>query len=143
MVLVVVSLTWGLIRLAPGNFYTGERPLPPAIEQNIREKYGLDKPWYVQYGQDDLGNIVRGDFGTSLRYSGQSVNAILRQAVPVSATLGCLAYLLALAGRHRLRHAGGAAAELAARLRVDGGRDARHLGAELRARADCWCSCSR
>ena len=27
MVLVVVSLTWGLIRLAPGNFYTGEKPI--------------------------------------------------------------------------------------------------------------------
>ena len=50
MVLVVVSLTWALIRLAPGNFYTGEKVLPPAIEQNIREKYGLDQPWYVQYG---------------------------------------------------------------------------------------------
>ena len=50
MVLVVVSLTWGLIRLAPGSFYTGEKALPPAIEQNLRAKYGLDKPWYVQYG---------------------------------------------------------------------------------------------
>jgi oligopeptide transport system permease protein len=35
MVLVVVSLTWGLIRLAPGNFYTGEKPIPPAIENNL------------------------------------------------------------------------------------------------------------
>ena len=35
MVLVVVSLTWGLIRLAPGNFYSGEKPLPPAIVKNI------------------------------------------------------------------------------------------------------------
>ena len=51
MVLVVLSLTWGLIRLAPGNFYSGERALPPAIEQNIRAKYGLDRPWYVQYGK--------------------------------------------------------------------------------------------
>ena len=38
MVLVVVSLTWGLIRLAPGNFYTGEKPIPPAIEKNLREE---------------------------------------------------------------------------------------------------------
>ena len=36
MVLVVVSLTWGLIRLAPGNFYTGEKAIPPAIEENLR-----------------------------------------------------------------------------------------------------------
>ena len=36
MVLIVVSLTWGLIRLAPGNFYTGEKAIPAAIEANIR-----------------------------------------------------------------------------------------------------------
>ena len=96
MVLVVVSVTWGLIRLAPGNFYTGEKPLPPAIEKNIRERYGLDKPWYVQYGKT-ISSTLRGDFGLSLRYQGQPVNTILRQAVPVSVALGLTAYLLALA----------------------------------------------
>lgn len=95
MVLVVVSLTWGLIRLAPGNFYSGERALPPAIERNLREKYGLDQPWYVQYGRM-VGNTVRGDFGSSLKYPGETVNEILANAVPVSATLGLLAYALAL-----------------------------------------------
>ena len=96
MVLVVVSVTWALIRLAPGNFYTGEKAIPRAIEKNLRERYGLDRPWYVQYGKT-ISNTLRGDFGMSLRYQGQPVNAILRQAVPVSATLGLLAYLLALA----------------------------------------------
>src|SRR5258706_15799888 len=89
MVLVVVSLTWGLIRLAPGSFYTSERRLPPAIERNLREKYGLDRPWYVQYGRM-LANTVRGDFGSSLKYPGETVNQILADAVPVSATLGLL-----------------------------------------------------
>jgi len=95
MVLVVLSLTWGLIRLAPGNFYSGERALPPAIEQNIRAKYGLDRPWYVQYGKM-IGNTVRGDFGTSLFYDGQTVNEILSRTIPVSAAIGFMAYLLAL-----------------------------------------------
>ena len=95
IVLVVVSITWGLIRMAPGNFYTGERRLPPAVERNIREKYGLDRPWYVQYGRM-LGNTVRGDFGNSLTYEAQPVNSILANAVPVSALLGALAYVLAL-----------------------------------------------
>lgn len=95
LVLVVVSLTWGLIRLAPGSFYTSERRLPPAVERNVREKYGLDQPWYLQYGRM-LRNTVRGDFGTSLKYTGESVNTILANAVPVSAALGGLAYLLAL-----------------------------------------------
>jgi oligopeptide transport system permease protein len=95
MVFVVVSLTWGLVRLAPGNFYTGERAIPPAIVENLRAKYGLDKPWYVQYGRM-IGNIARGDFGSSLRYLGQPVNDILKQALPVSATIGTLAYVLSL-----------------------------------------------
>src|SRR5947209_4808156 len=95
MVLIVITLTWGLIRLAPGNFYSGEKPLPPAIEKNIREKYGLNNPWYVQYGKT-MGNILRGDFGLSLKNQLQSVNEILARALPVSVTLGLLAYLLAL-----------------------------------------------
>ena len=94
MVLIVITLTWGLIRLAPGNFYTGEKRIPKAIQENIKRKYGLDKPWYVQYGKM-IGNTVRGDFGTSLSYPGQSVNQILARTLPVSATLGLTAYLLA------------------------------------------------
>jgi oligopeptide transport system permease protein len=95
MVLIVITLTWGLIRLAPGNFYTGEKKIPPAVEKNLREKYGLNKPWYVQYGRT-MGNILRGDFGTSLKYEGQSVNGILARTLPISVTIGVLAYLLAL-----------------------------------------------
>jgi oligopeptide transport system permease protein len=95
-ILVVITLTWGLIRLAPGNFYSGEKRLPAAIEKNIREKYGLDKPWYQQYGRT-MWNILRhGDFGTSLKYEGQSVNAIIARSLPVSAAIGILAYILAL-----------------------------------------------
>ncbi|MDQ3685106.1 MAG: ABC transporter permease subunit [Acidobacteriota bacterium] len=95
MVLIVVTLTWGLIRLAPGSFYSGEKKLPPAIEKNIREKYGLNQPWYVQYGRM-IGNVVRGDLGSSLKFEGQTVNGILARTLPVSATLGLCAYLLAL-----------------------------------------------
>ena len=95
MVLIVVTLTWGLIRLAPGSFYSEEKKLPAAVEANIRKKYGLDQPWYVQYGRM-MGNILTGDFGTSLKYEGQTVNAILARTLPVSASLGLTAYLLAL-----------------------------------------------
>jgi oligopeptide transport system permease protein len=95
-ILVVMTVTWGLIRLAPGNFYTSEKNIPPAIEKNIRAKYGLDKPWYEQYRRT-MWNIVRHfDFGTSLKYEGQSVNEIIIRSLPVSATVGILAYLLAL-----------------------------------------------
>jgi oligopeptide transport system permease protein len=95
-ILVVITLTWGLIRLAPGNFYSGEKRLPPAIEKNIRAKYGLDKPWYQQYGKTMSNILLHFDFGNSLRFEGQSVNTIIRRSLPVSAAVGILAYLLAL-----------------------------------------------
>jgi len=95
MALLVLTLTWGVIRIAPGNFYSSEKKLPPAIEANIKKKYGLDKEWYQQYGIMML-NIVRLDFGDSLKYQGQSVNEIIARHFPYSATLGILAYILAL-----------------------------------------------
>ncbi|MET0645477.1 MAG: ABC transporter permease subunit [Pyrinomonadaceae bacterium] len=95
MVLIVISLTWALIRLAPGNFYANERKLPPAVEKNIRAKYGLDQPWYVQYGRV-MKNILSLDFGHSLRYETETVNDVLKRTVPVSAAIGTCAYLLAL-----------------------------------------------
>ncbi|MEZ5429276.1 MAG: ABC transporter permease [Pyrinomonadaceae bacterium] len=114
MALLVVTVTWGLIRIAPGNFYSTERNLPPAIEKNIREKYGLDDEWYEQYGrmignitcrlrgEDETGGTQFGpfkcfDFGDSLKYQGQSVNEIILRHFPYSATIGLLAYILALA----------------------------------------------
>ncbi len=95
MVLIVVTITWGLIRLAPGSFYSSEKKLPPAIEKNLKDKYGLNQAWYVQYGKM-IWNIIRFDFGNSLKYDGQSVNGILWRTIPVSAPLGIAAYLLAL-----------------------------------------------
>ena len=95
MLFIIISLTWVLVRLAPGNFYTGEKKLAAGVENNLREKYGLNRPWYVQYGKL-LKNVVRLDFGNSLKYEGQSVNQILWRALPVSAALGISAYLIAL-----------------------------------------------
>ncbi len=94
-ILVVITLTWGLIRLAPGNFYSGEKKIAKEIEANIRAKYGLDKPWYVQYSRT-MGHILRLDFGYPLKYQGKSVNSIIARSLPVSAAVGLLAYLLAL-----------------------------------------------
>lgn len=95
MALLVVTVTWGLIRVAPGTFYDSEKKLPPAIEANIRAKYGLDQPWYKQYWLM-IKNVAKGDFGDSLRYIGQSVNEIIWRHLPYSATIGLLAYLIAL-----------------------------------------------
>lgn len=95
MALLVVTVTWGLIRIAPGNFYSTEKKLPPAIEENIKRKYGLDKPVLEQY-LIMMRNVLSGDFGDSLKYQGQTVNEIIWRHLPYSATMGILAYFLAL-----------------------------------------------
>src|SRR4051812_34991458 len=95
MALLVVTLTWGLIRIAPGNFYSGEKKLPAAVEANIRKKYGLDQPWYQQYWMM-ISNVARGDFGDSLRNPDRNVNEMITTHLPYSATIGILAYVLAL-----------------------------------------------
>ncbi len=95
MALLVVTLTWALVRIAPGNFYSGEKKLPPAVEATIREKYGLDKPWYSQYWMM-ISRVARADFGDSLKYKGQSVNEIIARHLPYSMIIGLLGYLLAL-----------------------------------------------
>src|SRR2546423_14040866 len=95
MVLLVITLTWVLVRLAPGNFYTTAKGLPPAVEKNIRARNGLNKPWYGQYGKT-MGQILSGNFGFSRQYQEQTVNEILWRSLPVSATLGLTAYLIAL-----------------------------------------------
>lgn len=95
MALLVVTVTWVLVRAAPGSFYSSEKKLPPAIEENIKKKYGLDKPWYQQYGLM-MWNIVRLDFGASLKYPDRNVNQIITDHFPYSATVGFFAYILAL-----------------------------------------------
>ena len=95
-IFVVISITWGLVKLAPGNFYTSEKAISRQIRERIKEKYGFNKPWYVQY-QKAVWPIVRHlDFGVSLKYQGQPVTSIIARSVPVSAGIGLLAYLLAL-----------------------------------------------
>ena len=95
MAIVVITLTWGLIRLAPGNFYDNEKALPAAVVENIKEKYGLNKPWYQQYGIM-LWNTVRGDFGESVKNPNRTVNEMIATHFPYSAIIGFLAYILAL-----------------------------------------------
>lgn len=96
MALLVVTATWALVRVAPGNFYDDEKKIPASIRENIKKKYGLDQPWYQQYWTM-ISNVARGDLGESVKYRGQTVNEIIARHLPFSATMGLLAYLLALA----------------------------------------------
>ncbi|AWB66347.1 oligopeptide ABC transporter permease OppB [Saccharobesus litoralis] len=90
--LILVTATFFMMRMAPGNPFTSERSLPPQIIEKIEAKYGFDKPIVEQYFSY-LGNILQGDFGPSFKYKDYSVNELIEQALPVSATIGLLAFL--------------------------------------------------
>ncbi|SMY16852.1 MULTISPECIES: oligopeptide ABC transporter permease OppB [Photobacterium] len=93
--LVLITISFFLMRFAPGNPFTSDRPLPPEVLANIEAKYGLDKPVFEQY-TTYLGNIVQGDFGPSFKYKDFTVNELVSKALPVSAKIGFFAFIFAL-----------------------------------------------
>jgi oligopeptide transport system permease protein len=92
--LVLITIAFFLIRMAPGGPFDGEKILPPEIRANLDASYHLDEPLLQQYFRY-LGQILTGDFGPSFQYKDWTVNELIAQGFPVSATIGGLAMLLA------------------------------------------------
>jgi oligopeptide transport system permease protein len=92
--LVLITIAFFLIRVAPGGPFDSEKVLPPEIRSNLDAKYHLDEPLLQQYFRY-LGQIITGDFGPSFQYKDWTVNELIAQGFPVSATIGGLAMLLA------------------------------------------------
>ena len=96
LLLVISFLAFILMRLAPGGPFDSERaPASPEIERAIRAKYRLDEPLLKQYAHY-LADLSRGDLGLSTKYRNHTVNDIIVSALPVSLTLGGLAFFFAL-----------------------------------------------
>lgn len=92
--LVLITIAFILIRVAPGGPFDGEVELPPEVRANLEAKYHLDEPILQQYFRY-LGDVVTGDLGPSFRYPDSSVNELIARGFPVSATIGGLAMLIA------------------------------------------------
>ncbi|BBM65139.1 MULTISPECIES: oligopeptide ABC transporter permease OppB [Vibrio] len=90
--LVLITVSFFLMRFAPGNPFSSERPLPPEVMANIEAKYGLDKPVFEQY-TTYLTNVIQGDFGPSFKYLDYTVNELIAVALPVSAKVGFIAFI--------------------------------------------------
>ncbi|HEY2708182.1 MAG TPA: oligopeptide ABC transporter permease OppB [Caulobacteraceae bacterium] len=90
---VVITVAFFMMRAAPGNPFSSDRKLPPAIEKNIEAKYHFDRPLIVQYGEY-LGGVLHGDFGPSLKYRDKSVLDIIGQNYGVSLTIGLAAFAI-------------------------------------------------
>lgn len=92
---VLITVTFFLMQLLPGDPFLGEKAVPDNIKEVLNAKYGLNQPVHVQYFKY-LGNIARGDFGDSMAYRNRSVNDIIKQAFPYSFDLGIRALIFAI-----------------------------------------------
>ena len=92
---IIVTVTFFLMRAAPGGPFDQEQTLPPEIMANMQSAYGLDRPIWAQFGRY-LGALVHGDFGPSFKYKDFTVTELIRQGFPVTLELGLIALSVAL-----------------------------------------------
>lgn len=92
---LIVTISFFLIRVAPGGPFNQEKGLNPVIKANLEKSFGLDQPLWQQY-TTYLGNLLRGDFGPSYNLPDFTVAELFRVGLPVSIQLGSMALLLAL-----------------------------------------------
>lgn len=95
VLLVVVTATFFLVRLAPGGPFSAEKAVPPEVLRALEARYHLDQPMSAQY-LGYLRDLLHGDFGPSFRYPGRSVDEMIFSGLPTTAELGLYALLIAL-----------------------------------------------
>ena len=91
--LLLITVVFFLVRVAPGGPFDGEKALPPEIQANLEAEYHLDEPLLQQYFRY-LGNVLVLDFGPSFQYRDWTVNELIAQGFPVSLTIGGVAMLI-------------------------------------------------
>jgi len=92
--LMLITVAFFLMRMAPGGPFDSEKILPPEIEANLNAKYHLDEPLLTQYFRY-LGQVATLDFGPSFQYKDWTVNELIAQGLPISLTVGVAAMILA------------------------------------------------
>lgn len=96
-IFVVVTISFFMMRFAPGGPFNLERPLAPQTMANVMKTYGLDQPLWKQY-LTYLGNAMTGDFGPSFVYKDNTVAELIGKALPYSIELGLWALVVAVVG---------------------------------------------
>ncbi len=91
----IATLTFFMVRLAPGDPFSDERRIPAEIRTKLEARYGFDDPLLVQYGRYML-QLAKGDLGPSYKHPGRTVNEIIATAFPVSLELGLWGLIVAL-----------------------------------------------
>lgn len=92
---VIITITFVIMHAVPGDPFAREGKMPEQVYQNLRAQYGLDKPvgeQYVIY----LKNIMKGDFGKSMKSQAETVNQMIKRGAPVSAQIGLQAFIISM-----------------------------------------------
>ena len=92
---LVITITFFLIHMLPGDPFQSEKAIPPKVKENLMAKYHLDRPLGEQY-VEYLKNIAKGDLGSSMKVRGRTVNDVINQSFLTSADLGARSIIFAL-----------------------------------------------
>ena len=93
---LVITITFFLIHMLPGDPFQSEKAIPPKVKENLMAKYHLDRPLGEQY-VEYLKNIAKGDLGASMKVRGRTVNDVINKSFLTSADLGARSIVFALA----------------------------------------------
>lgn len=92
---VIITITFVIMHSVPGDPFAREGKMPEQVYQNLRAQYGLDKPVSEQY-VIYLKNIMKGDFGKSMKSQAETVNQMIKRGAPVSAQIGFQAFIISI-----------------------------------------------
>jgi oligopeptide transport system permease protein len=94
---LTITCTFFFMQWVPGDPFADDHTASHEIHETLLKIHGLQDTWWVQYGRY-LDSILKGNLGTSLKYSGRTVNKVIRDAFPISLLLGASALAFAFAG---------------------------------------------
>ncbi len=94
-ILIIITLSFFIVRVAPGGPFDGERVLTEVVRRNIEAKYHMDEPLLMQYARY-MTSVLSGDLGPSYKYKDHDVNYLIFNSIPNSIYLGLIAMALAL-----------------------------------------------
>ena len=92
---VIVTMSFFLIRVAPGGPFNQERGLSPEVKANLEAQFGLGDPLWRQY-LNYLNNLLHGNLGPSYNLPDFTVGELFAKGLPISIQLGTSALILAL-----------------------------------------------
>lgn len=103
----VITITFFLVKAMPGGPFTSEKSMPDSIKKQLLARFNLGGSNWEQYTtylglrrnvSGEYSGLLQGDLQLSTKYRDRSVSELLRDSLPISATLGLAAFLIATSG---------------------------------------------